>query len=102
VTVIEGELQFALHRLAEGASAAEGVEHFAAGLEPQGAENIVAVTVALIDRGGCGAGGFGDSTHGESFFAAAGPEPRSGLEDALFQSGIRLTGHFSSRRNKPN
>ena len=100
VAVMEREFEVALDGLAQGAGAAERGEKFGAGLQAQGFQNVVAVAVAFVDRRSGGAGGFGDGTHGEGLFAAAGPQARGRVENALFQAGIGLTGQCASRERE--
>ncbi len=73
VGVSQREFEVALDGVAESASTAEGSEERFASLQPQCSQDVVAVTIALVDRGRGGSGGFRDSPHGEGFFAAAGP-----------------------------
>src|SRR5579863_6145380 len=97
VTVAEGEVEVAMDRVAQGAGAAERGEKIFSGLQAESLQDVVAVTVTLVHRGGGRAGRFGHGTHGQRFFAAAGPQTRSGGKDALFQFGIGMTGQISSR-----
>src|SRR5882762_1480564 len=73
-TVPKGELQVSLAGLRQGAGEADFMEEFLAGLQAQGAENVLAVAEALIHGGGGRAGGFGHRAHGERFLAASGPQ----------------------------
>jgi hypothetical protein len=98
VTLFEGEGELPLDRLAEGAGAAERGEEVSSGLQAQRFQDVVAVTIAFVDCGRGGSGGFGDGAHGEGFFAAAGPQARGGVEDALFQIRVGMTGQISSRK----
>src|ERR1017187_4515878 len=99
VTVFEGELEVTLERLAEGSGAAEGGKQFAPGLDAQGAENVIAVAVALVYRGRSGAPRLGHSAHGERLLAAARPHPRGRAEDTLFQIRIGMPGQFAPTGN---
>ncbi len=97
VGVFEGKLEITEHGLANRAGAAECGEKIFASLGAQGAENIVAVAVALVDRGRRGGGRFGDGAHGEGFLAAAGPQARGSVENLLLQFRVRMPGHFASK-----
>src|ERR1035437_5344804 len=99
VTVFDGELKVMLECLAEGSGAAEGGKQFAPCLDAQGAENVIAVAVALVYRGRSGPRRLGHSAHGERLFAAARPQPRGRAEDTLFQIRIGMPGHFAPPGN---
>jgi len=73
VRMFEGEFEIALAGLRDGAGAAEDGEEFDASLDADGAENIVAVAIALVDGRSRGARGLGNAAHGECLFAAARP-----------------------------
>ena len=57
-----------------------------------GAENVIAVVVALVEGRCSGAGGVGDAAHGERLFAAPGPQAAGRVKDALFELRIGLSG----------
>jgi hypothetical protein len=92
VGMLHGKLEIAFAGLGEGPGAAEAGEKFGASVEADGAENIIAVVVALVNGGGGGAGRIGDAAHGKSFFAAPGPQPAGGVKDAFFELRICLSG----------
>jgi len=93
VAMGEGELELPLASLAKGTGAAECGEQIIADLQAESVKNVFAVMVALVDGGGGGAGGFGHGAHGERFFAAPVPQPAGGVENALFEFRVRLSGH---------
>jgi hypothetical protein len=90
--MIEGIVQVALAGLSEGSGATKGGKELDPGLDADSAENIVTVVVPLVESRGGGAGRLGDTAHGESFFAAPGPQPAGGVEDALFELRVWLSG----------
>jgi hypothetical protein len=92
VAMIEGKLEVALASLGQGAGAAQGGEEFDPGLDADGAKDVVAVLVTLLDRRRSGASCFGDAAHGERLFASPRPEPAGGVQDALFEFGICMSG----------
>jgi hypothetical protein len=92
VGMIQGILEIALAGLSEGSGATECGKELDAGLDADRAENIVAVVVPFVERRSGGAGRLGDTSHGESFFAAPGPQPAGGVEDALFELRVWLSG----------
>jgi hypothetical protein len=106
VRMIEGKLKIALAGLSDGGGGGEDGKEFDAGLEADGAEDVIAVVVALVQSGSCGAGGLGDTSHGEGFLAAAGPEPAGGVKNALLELRISLPGQppssVSPPQNKPD
>jgi hypothetical protein len=74
VGTLEGKLEITEYGLAKRAGAAEGSEKIFAGLYAQGAENIVAIAVPLVNCGRRSGGRFGYRAHGQGFLAAAGPQ----------------------------
>jgi hypothetical protein len=92
VGMIEGILEIALAGLREGSGATEGGKELDAGLDADRAENIVAVVVTFVESGSGGGGRLGDTTHGERFFAAPGPQPAGGIKDSLFELRVWLSG----------
>ena len=73
VGVAESEGEIALAGLGQRAGLAEFAEQLQAGLVPQGAKDVGAVVVALVERGRGGARRFCHGAHGERFRAAPGP-----------------------------
>ena len=90
--MLQSKLKIAVAGLREGMGGIHCGEEFGSRLQAHRAENIVAVVVTLVDRGRGGAGRFGDAAHGEGFFAAPCPEPACGIQDALFELRICLSG----------
>lgn len=90
VGMVQGEFEIALDRLAESARVADSGVEFASGFQAEAEEDVVAIAVALIDRGRSRAGRLGDGTHSEGLFAAASPQARGALKDALLQIRIGL------------
>ena len=95
VSVFQSEFQMTLKRLAERARTIENGKQVGSRPNAQGAEDVVTVTVALVNRRRGGTGGLGHRAHGKGLRAAARPQPRRGAENALFQIGIRMPGHFT-------
>jgi hypothetical protein len=92
VGMFEGIFEITPARLGERAGAAEGSEEFDARLDAHSAENTVAVAIALVKSRSGGAGSPGDAPHGESFFSAPVPQAAGGVEDALFELRVWLSG----------
>jgi hypothetical protein len=92
VAMLEGKLQIALASLGQRSGAAQRCEEFSAGPHAHGSKNIVAVVVTLVEGWSSGAGCLGHAAHGESFFAASGPQPAGGVKDALLELRICLSG----------
>jgi len=92
VTMLKGKLEIILASLSQGARAAETGEEFIACLDAQRAKNIIAIAIALVNRGSGCAGGFGDGSHREGFFSAPGAQPAGGFKNALFKCRISLSG----------
>ena len=92
VGMLEGKLEIAFAGLSDGSGTAESGKEIDAGLDADRAENVVAVTVSLVEGRSGGAGRPGDAAHGEGCFAAPGPKPAGGVKDALFELGISLPG----------
>src|SRR6202140_117158 len=96
VTVFEGELQVALNGMAQSPRLAHCGKQFAPRLKAESAENVVAVAIALVDRGRSGAGRLGHGAHGERFFAPARPQPRGRTKNSLFQIRVGMPRHVAS------
>ncbi len=92
VTMLEGKFEIVLARLGQGARAAETGEEFIARLDAQRAKNIVAIAIALVNRGSGSAGDLRDGAHSEGFFSTPGAQPAGGFQDALFKCRISLSG----------
>jgi hypothetical protein len=92
VPVLEGKFEISLASLRHRAGLSKGGKKLGAGLETQSAENIVAIAIALVNRGCGGAGSLGDGAHGQGFFSALGPQAAGRFQDALFELGIGLSG----------
>src|ERR1700686_2621073 len=96
VTVIQRELQVTLEGLAQRARLAHCGEQFPPRLKAESAENVIAVAIALVDRGRSGAGRLGHGPHGERLFAPARPQPRGRTENSLFQIRVGMPRHVAS------
>src|SRR5579872_7534374 len=94
--MLERKLQVSVHRLLHRPRAAEGREETAPRLQPQCAQNVVAMAVAFVHRRCRRARRLGDGTHGERLLAAARPQPRGRLKNALFEFRIGMPGQCSS------
>lgn len=92
VPVLEGKFEISLASLRHRAGLSKGGKKLGAGLDTQSAENVVAIAIALVNRGSGCAGGFGDGSHREGFFSAPGAQPAGGFKNALFKCRISLSG----------
>src|ERR1700726_2872256 len=96
VTVFECELQVTLEGLAQRARPLQCGKQFPPRLKAESAEKVVAVAIALVDRGRSGAGRLGHGAHGERLFAPARPQPRGRTEDSLFQIRVGMPRQVAS------
>lgn len=90
--MLQGKFEVILASLRQSARAAEGGEELFARLDAEGAKNIVAIAVPLVNRRRGGAGSLGDGTHGKSFLSSPGTEAAGGFEDTSFKLRISLSG----------
>jgi hypothetical protein len=92
VGMFEGILEITFAGLSKGTGAAECSKEFDAGLDAYGSENILAVAIALVECRSGGAGRLGHAPHREGLFSAPVPQPAGGVEDALFELRVWLSG----------
>lgn len=87
------EVENAVASLRGGARRLDGGEEIEAGAAAEEGKEIFLVGEALVESGCGGARGACDGAHGESMFAAGGPEAVSSVEDPAFETGVRFARH---------
>src|SRR5712671_3072392 len=94
VRMLQGIFEIALASLGEGAGASQRGEEFDAGLDAHSAKNIAAVPITLVNGGSGGSRSFGHAAHCERLFTAPRPQPASGIQYALLEFRICLSGQW--------